>query len=312
MPQTWEEMVAAAKLNADETKFLDNLVAKIPELKGGGLRQADYNREMNELGKRKKEYDDAVAYNTKMTAWADTNVPIFEELVKQGAVAEDGTPLWPTEKERLAKELEDARKAVVAGADMDPAELDKRVREIVKAAGGATLEEQKALFASEATKMAEELVNKKYEGWKKDFDEKTIPYTAGFSAQMSLAAHKYERETGEDFTIEKQKELYALMAKEQDFDPRTAMATFMKPTIEKKNMEAEIERRANEKVRAMRSMPGGGDEDFIPPTNGAPAVKGAVQRLLEESNEPGDLETAVFAAGRKAAQELRTELATRQ
>src|ERR1700678_4316994 len=111
MPQTWDELVATWKLSADEKKFLDNITQKAPELKDGGLRLSDYNRAMNEVSSKKKQYDEAIAYKSELDSWYEDRKPAWEKLKEAGAVDDDMNPLWPTEKERLQKELDDAKKA---------------------------------------------------------------------------------------------------------------------------------------------------------------------------------------------------------
>jgi len=308
--QTWDEILAEAKLSASEKQLIDNLVQRVPEFKDGRLRQADYSKNMAELQGRKKEYDDAVATKERINTWYEERKPVWDELVAAGAVDEDGEPVWPKEKARLAKELDDAKKAAVAGADMDPAELDRRVREIVKAAGGVTVEEQKALYTSEAKRLAEETVQAKYDEWTAKFNQNTIPYIAGFSASMALAANKYEKETGEAFTREDQVKVFDLMSKENDFDPWSAIGKYGKPIADKKAAEIEIERRAEEKARKMLVDRGEvlGDQPFIPQGSPNEKPQGSLQRLLEQSAaEEGDTESLVMAAGRKAAADLRHE-----
>src|ERR1700677_1305371 len=238
--QTWEEIIAEAKLSASEKQLFDSVVQRVPEVKDGRLRLADYNRNMNELGARKKEYDDAIATKDRVNTWYEERKPVWDQLVSAGAVDEDGEPVWPKERERLAKELEDAKKAALAGADMDPAELTRRVQEIVKANGGATVEEQKALIASEAKKLAEETFETKYKEVQKEFNEKTIPFTTGFATSMAIMANRYEKETGQEWTDEKQKEVFELMARENDFNPRSAVTKYMKPLVEEKATQAKI------------------------------------------------------------------------
>lgn len=309
MAQTWEEILAEAKLSASERTLLDNIVQRVPEFKDGRLRQADYSRQALELQKRQKEYDDAVATAQRVQGWYDDRKPEWDALVEAGAIDENGDPIWPKEKARLSKELEDAKRQALTGGDMDPAELDKRVREIVKANGGVTTEELKALIISEGQKLAVEAVNTKYAEFEKKFNEETIPFNMGMSAANALAALDYEKTTGEEFTADKQKELFTLMQKESNFDPRSAMKIMLKPVVEKKAMNAEVERLADEKARKMVADRGEvlGDQPFIP-QGAPPSAQGSLQRMLEQSAaEEGDIESLVMAGGRKAAAELRNE-----
>ena len=304
--QTWDEILAAAQLSADERKLIDNIVQKNPEFKDGRLRQADYDRNMQRLKAQEKEYTDALAYNQKMKAWADEKVPIWESLVEAGAIDEESKPLWPEEKARLAAELEEARKAAVGG-DMDPAELDKRVKAIVAESGlSLNAEQYRNLYASEGKKLVEETINAKYTEFEKNFNEKTIPFITGFATSMAIMAQKYEKETGKEFTDEDQKAIFELMTKEKDFNPRSAVTKYMEPVVREKKTAAEVERlaeeRANKIIAERGGLPGGGSEGSYP-TGGA---RGSLQKMLEESAATeGDVESLATAAGRTAAAELR-------
>lgn len=307
--QTWDEILEAAHLSDDERKVIDNIVQKVPELKDGRLRQADYSRQMTELKKQEKEYSEALAYNQQMKEWADEKVPIWDSLVEDGVIDEESKPIWPEEKKRLQQELEDAKKAAVAGGEMDPAELDKRVKEIVAESGmSLTAEQYKNLYASEGKKLVEETVDAKYREFETKFNEKTIPFTTGFATSMAIAAGRYEKETGKEFTDEDQKAVFDLMTKEKDFNPRSAVTKYMEPAIREKKTAEEIEKKAQEradKIIAERGgMPGGGSEGHFPTGE----ARGSLQKMLEESAESeGDIETLASKAARTAAAELRSD-----
>ena len=304
--QTWEEILAAAQLSADERKLLDNTLQKVPALKEGWLRHDDYSRKTQEIAARKAEYDTAVATASKWDAWADEKVPIWQKLVEKGAVTDDGDLLWPTEKEKLEADLKLAREQALAGGDMDPKELERRIQEVVKANGGVTVAEYQALAAAEAKKMASEIVDGKYKEFEITFNEKTIPFVTGFSTAMAIQASKYEKETGKEFTAETQKEFFDLMSKEKDFDPYSAGKKFLEPIRTQKKNELEIERLAQEragKIIAERGgLPGGGGEGYIPQGGGM----GSLQRMLEMSKAApiGDVESALQDAVTKGTQEL--------
>lgn len=309
-PQTWEEIVAAAQLSADESKLLDKVVQRVPEFRDGRLRQADYSRVQLEMQNRKKEYDDAVALSARTSAWYERVKPTYDVLREAGAINDDDEPVWPTEKQRMAKELEAAKAAAVAGVDMDPAELTRRVEEIVKANGGATQAEVKALVASEGAKLAEEAVNRKYTEFQKEFNEKTIPFNMGMSAANSLAAMDYEKTTGEEFTEEKQKELFAFMTKENNFNPRSAMKLMLEPVRQKKTQAEEVKREATKMAEEMLRARGelAEDQPFIPLPEKTVQPKGSLQRLMELSTDSdADPTTLIAAAANKAAAELRSE-----
>lgn len=304
--QTWDEILAAAQLSADERKLIDNIVQRVPEFKDGRLRQADYDRNIQKVKAQEKEYQETLEYNKRMKAWADEKVPIWESLVEAGAIDEESKPLWPAEKARLAEELEAAKKAALGG-EMDPAELDKRVKEIVAASGlSLNAEQYRNLYKSEGQKLVEETINARYAEFEKNFNEKTIPFTTGFATSMAIMAGKYEKETGKEFTDDDQKAVFDLMAKEQDFNPRSAVTKYMEPVVREKKTAAEVERLAEEraqKIIAERGgLPGGGSEGHYPTGE----ARGSLQKMLEESAAgEGDIETLAQAASRKASAELR-------
>jgi len=307
--QTWEEIVAAAQLSADERKLLDNIVQKVPEFKDGRLRQADYDRNIQKVKAQEAEYQKAFERNKQLEDWAAEKVPIWEKLVEEGAIDEESNPLWPAEKQRLAKELEDAKKAALAGGEMDPAELDKRVKDIVAQSGlSLSAEQYRNLYASEGKKLVEETIEAKYKEFETNFNEKTIPFTTGFATSMAIMANKYEKETGKEFTDDDQKAVFDLMSKEKDFNPRTAVTKYMEPVLREKKTAAEIERLAQERADKIiverGGMPGGGSEGTFP----TGSARGSLQRMLEESAPAErDVESLAMAAGRTAAQQLRSE-----
>src|ERR1700749_3161699 len=148
-----DDVLEKAQLSADERKLLDNVLQKNPELKAGWERLGDYTKKTQELATRKREYDEAVEFNSRMKAWADEKVPIWEGLVAAGAIDAESKPLWPAEKEAMRRELEEAKKQALAGGiEMDAAELDRRVEAIVKASGGVTKAELAGLVQMAAKK----------------------------------------------------------------------------------------------------------------------------------------------------------------
>ena len=188
---------------------------------------------------------------------------------------------------------------------MDPAELDRRINEIVKAAGGVTREELNALVASETRKLAAEAVEEKYTKFEANFNEKTIPFVAGFSTGMAVQAARYEKETGKDFTADVQKEYFDLMAKEKNYDPYAIGELYLTPVRAAKKTSKEVERLANEradKILAERGgLPGGGNEGHIPQGGG----KGSLQRMLELSKTAtGDVESMLQDAVTQGTKEL--------
>ena len=91
--QTWEEILAAAQLSADERKLIDNIVQKVPEFKDGRStpRRLQSQDPQSSQPQRKKPTK-AVEYSEKMKAWADEKVPIWESLVEAGVIDEESKP----------------------------------------------------------------------------------------------------------------------------------------------------------------------------------------------------------------------------
>ena len=298
--KTFEETLA--QLSADERKLLDNTFAKHPELKEGWLRQDDYSRSMNSLKEQKTKLEDDLAYAEKMKDWADRNVPKWDALAEKGIIdKETGDELWTSQKAELERQLDEAKKQLVGG-EMDPAELDKRVKEIVIANGGVSKEELTALINSEAKKLAKETFTEEWKERETKFNSETIPFVSGFSAANTLAAIKYEKETGKPWTRETQIEFNKFMTEQQNFDPYEMGPKFIEPVKKGKETESELEalKAENARLKASRGMPGGGDERTIP------QEKGALQMMLERSAD-GDFESMIKGKAVEAATELIAE-----
>ena len=197
---------------------------------------------------------------------------------------------------------------------MDPKQLDelvtKKVQEIAKNAGGLTREEATALYAAETKKMVED----GFTAREAKFNAETIPFVAGFSAGVAVLASRYEQESGEKWTPEKQEELFEVMSKEKNFDALKVEEKFLAPVREKKARVQEVEdlakKRADEilKERGISAgMPGGGGERFIPQPPGGDA-RGLLQKALEDSaggdKGPVDVRDLVQAGVVEGAKEL--------
>jgi hypothetical protein len=297
---------AIASLSAEEKKLFENTLSKNPDLKAGWMTQADYSRKTQELATERQKMQDDLDYADKMKTWADVNVPKWDALVEKGLISEDGEELWSTQKTEMERQLQEARNAQVGG-EMTAEELDKRVKEIVKATGVTlTKEEISALYASEAKSIAESTFTEQWKAKETDFNEKTIPFVAGFSTANAVAAMEYQTQTGKPWTAEVQREFNALMVKENNYDPYAVKEIFLKPFKDAKENDAEVERKAQERADAILKerglMPGGGNETYIPQSS----EKGNLQTMLERSAGEGDFESVIAAQAVKAAKELST------
>lgn len=297
--KTWDQIYSS--LSADEKKLIDNLKAKEPELVDGWLRQDDYSRKQAEFKAKEAEFEEAVSYKQKMEPWAQEAYDRIHSLEEAGVLDVEGKVIWTEQKKKLEQELEAAKRAAVAGGEMKPEELEAEVKRIIKDAGSAlTKDEIQALYANEAKKMVED-------GFKEretKFNSETIPFIAGFAGANAVVAMRYEQTSGEKWTPEKQKEFFKMMSDEGKFDPYALEEKLLEPVKAKKQMEKEIEERAEKIARekyGYRGMPGGGEERFIPPPD---APKGALQQALENSGSGSDLETLIKTQSVAAAKEL--------
>ena len=89
---------------------------------------------------------------------------------------------------------------------------------------------------------------------------------------VAVLANRYEQESGEKWTPEKQKELFELMNKEQNFDALKVEEKFFAPVRDRKKVAAEIEEKAKKRADEIvkdrgYGMPGDGTERFIPGTS---------------------------------------------
>jgi hypothetical protein len=299
--KTFEEIYSA--LSAQEKTLIDNLFAKEPELKGGWLRQDDYSRKQNELKSKETVYEEAVAYKEKMEPWSQEAYDRLHALEEAGVLDSEGKVLWTDQKAELERQIEAAK---ALGGDMDPKQLDelvtKKVQEIAKQAGGLTREEATALYAAETKKAVED----GFTAREAKFNSETIPFVAGFAAANGVVALRYEKESGEKWTPDKQKEFFEMMSKENKFDPYALEDKLMEPVKAKKQREADIEAEVNKRL-ADRGMPAGGGERFIPQQFGGDA-KGLLQKALDDSagsdKGPVDVRDLVQAGVVEGAKEL--------
>jgi hypothetical protein len=306
--KTLEEVIAS--LSGTEKELFEKTLKDTPELREGWLRQDDYSRKLNELKSKEAEYQTAVDYKTRMEPWAEEAYERLHSLEEAGVLAPDGEVLWVDKEAELRQQIAAAEaRALAGGGDMKPEEIRASVEQIAKDIGiPLTAEERKALYESEAKRAAEAAVEAKLNAATSDFNTKTIPLTMGMAAAMAISAVRYEKETGKEFTDEDHQKVVSLLREENGYDPRKAMAEYIKPIVAEKNSAAEIERRAqeraNEILKERGGLPGAGGEPYIP----QPREKGNLERMLERSKDGAtDFESLIQQQTVKAAQELRTE-----
>lgn len=300
-----------SRLSADERKLLDNTFAKYPDLKEDwvnakedGLRQAEFSRKLTEIDARKTEFEKEKSRNETLEALNTRNADIWDRLATAGIVdSETGNELWTAQKEELQRQLDEAKKSAVGG-EMDAAELDRRVKEIVKDAGiTLSKDEMNALIQNEGKKLAQETFKEEWAQKETTFNTVTIPFVWGGAMSGAIAAMKYEKETGKPWSTETTKELFELMTKKQNFDALSVLDEFIEPIKKAKVVEDKDAEIASLKQQ-LKTMPGGGGEGMIPQPGDSPEAMGALQRALLESKDGGDIESKIQEMAVKSAQEL--------
>jgi hypothetical protein len=301
-----------AGLSGPEKELFEKTLKANPELADGWTRQDDYSRKMNDLKAKEAEYEEAKSYNDRMKTWADVNVPRWEDLEEKGYINKETGEETVTERlTTLNKELEEAKKQALAGGEMDPAELDRRVQEIVKNAGVLTKEEYAAVAREEAAKLAKEQIDTRFTAEEEKFNKNTIPFVTGFATATAIFANKFTSETGQEWDVEKQKELFEMMGKENNFDaykvgPKMLERYKSAKQLTDQGEEVKRLREENERLKAGRAgggLPGGGDEPYIP----QPPGKGNIAKMMERQENAPDFESLIMNQARKGAVELAAE-----
>lgn len=304
--KTLEETLA--QLSADERKLFESTLSKHQELKDGWLRQDDYSRKMTEISARQKTFDENAAQMKQWQEWSDKTVPIWDHLVEVGVVdKETFEETWSKKQQEYETKLKEAESRAIAGADMKPEEIDAHVKKIIADSGGfATKADYDALVKNEAKKIAEEVFNSEFSKQETKFNENTVPMVVGMSGANAILAMHYEAETGEKWNTEKQKELFAQMVRNRNYDPFANEEEFLKPHRDKKARAKEIEDEVAKRVAAERSQRAetGGREDYIPQVGDQ---KGALKQMLERSAGSDDFQAIIAEQAKKAGGELRTE-----
>ena len=298
--KTLEEIIAS--LDGEQQKFLEGVFSKAPELKAGWLRQDDYSRRQNEIKDQLSELENLKAYEAEMKGWSDKTYKTLEGLREAGVLDENDNEIWSTQKKDLEDQINAAK---LAGGDVDPKELEARVKEIVAASGGVTKEELSNIIKNEQRKAAETVFSEQWKNKETDFNTKTIPFVAGFSSGTSVVAMHYEKETGKPWTREVHEQFNKIMAEKQNFDPYAVEEIFLEPYRSEKAKEAEIEKRAQalaeKKLQERGFRPGSEDDGFIPQPI---EQKGALQTALENSASEDSLEAILSKSIVEGAQEL--------
>jgi hypothetical protein len=267
------------------------ILEKFPKLqdplKGGVLRQSDYDRQMN-ASKEK------LAEATKWQDWAKTNVPIHTQLQKDYAAKEQ-------EIERLKAEVEAksiAAAAAAGGNTVDAEKITAAVKEALKSAGGIPTKAELAELIKGAT-------DEQMKEARKDFYEKEIPRNLAFVTAMTNAQNRYFRETGKDLDTA---EFSKFMVDNSISDPAKAFERFMEPVNRQKAIDDEVKKQVTAKEEELKKQFGAAG---IPGSSGSQGMGHLQIRVTEKKpNDPlfsQDIELGDNAAAMAAAAELRSE-----
>jgi hypothetical protein len=267
------------------------ILEKYPKLqdgmKGGVMRQSDYDRQLNAS-------KDKLAEAEKWQRWAKDNIPIHTQLQKDYAAKE-------AEIERLKAEVEAKSIAAAAAAGGNAGDADKIVESVKKAikdSGGIPT-------AAELAKMIDDATEKRMEGARKDFYEKEIPRNLAFVTSMTNAQNRYFRETGKDLDTA---EFSKFMVDNNIADPAKAYDRFMEPHNRQKAIDEEVKKQVAVKEDELKKQYGASG---IPGSSGSQGLGHLQIRVTEKkAGDPlfsQDVELGDNAAAMAAAAELRSE-----
>jgi hypothetical protein len=271
------------------------ILEKFPKLqdslKGGVMRQSDYDRQLNankaELEKNKK-------FTDEILAWEKRERPNHDRLLKEYGEAQEKIA-------KLESEVEAQTIAAAAAAGGNTADADKilaTVKQAIKESGGMPT-------ATELAKMIDDATEKRMEGARKDFYEKEIPRNLAFVTAMTNAQNRYFRETGKDMDPA---EFSKFMVDNGISDPAKAYDRFMEPVNRKKEIDTEAKKIADAEIEKFKKENGAGG---IPGSTSAQGMGHLQIRVSEKKpNDPlfsQDIELGDNAAAMAAAAELRSE-----
>jgi Tfp pilus assembly major pilin PilA len=217
----------------NDRKSAQQLFEKYEPLRGGVLRQADYDRLMNEAKQKIADGDIKVK---KYEDWYNKNLTRHEELLKMNGDLE-------TENGSLKKQVEDAVKKAAAGGSGDgqPVDQEAIVQSVMAKLGGKPVTQAELKEAAKAT------VNEFAQTLQKDFFEKTFPQATRWQSRFldaKLSYHDEFKKRLDDETFMK------FMTDNKIEDPTEGYNRFVAADRQKIQVEKEVERRlAEEKAK---------------------------------------------------------------
>jgi hypothetical protein len=271
------------------------ILEKHPSLGEGWLRQADYDRYMN-TNKEK------VAKVEEVENWYNLNKPKFEQMKTTVQQLED-------DKRKLQAEIETksvAAAAAVAAGDgtaIDPAKIAAAVTQQL-AGRIPTSEDLTRMIGEQTVKASKDL----FEAARKNFYENDFKGAVTWMTGMNDVLFRHR----DEFSKPLDRVAFSKFMEEQKIvDPGEAYEKFTEPARRAKEVEAEVQRRFDERLKESAESQG------IPGTTGPSAGGGHFQTRLEKKDEKdplfgGNFELGDNTAAVAAAKEWRTELATQK
>lgn len=260
------------------------ILEKHPTLGDGWLRQADYNKFMNEGQDKLKRYDETMD-------WYKRTKPVHDQVVTDLAASQAEVERLKAEVASKAAEAAAAKAASGEGAT-DPAAVAKAVLEAIKGTIPTTAEIGK-LIADETDKQAKAAREK--------FFKEDVPPALAFQTGMNEVQWRHRDEFGKPLN---RVEFAKFMTENKINDPIEAYERFTEtPRLEAKLKAAKDEGIAEGKKQAAA--------EFVPGSTGAQGLGHLQVRITEKkTGDPlfgQDVELGDNAAAMAAAAELRNE-----
>jgi len=291
------ELEALLKVMApEEAEAQRKIFEKYPSMGEGYLRQADYDRFMNEnKGK--------LTTAEKWKEWADRNITEVDgKTTSREAVAlREQLSAVETEAAELRKK---ATEAVIAHGG-DPADVEKVTAAVLAKIGGepTTKAEMARLVAEETTKT----VGVALEKARKDFYEKDFAEATNWITGMNAVQFDYRDEFGKSLN---RVEFAKFMKDNGIADPIKAYEAYVAPERKKKEIQTEADKLYNDRVA--KEKKDREERGEFPGSSGAPTPVGGLQLRLNKKDETDPLfgktvELGDGSVAAAAAADLRSE-----
>lgn len=267
-----------------------SLMEKAPEFKqeliDRGLRQSDYDRNMNEWKKKVEEADTKIA---TWQEWYNRNNPIFETTVQENERLKN-------ENTELNDKIKTATTQVappVNGQAIDQAQLTSLVEDRLKGRGYVSQTEVTQIAKQEAEKLAQSAQDR--------FFKETLPASIEFQSTILDLQFQHRDEFGKPLD---RGAFGKFMKDNQMTDPVKAYEQFVSAARTEKKITSEVDQRVKDEL-SKRNVPGTMAQPSpqeLGPLQQKIGKKELPEVVYDESIRPGDSRLAAAAAS-----ELRSE-----